>query len=403
MDFGFDRLGVIMTEKNKKTVKEHYIPKAILEKFFSSNKFYESLVSSRKIYATTSLNAMCERNTYEHPELDENYIENILARTVDSKLVNAVDNIIANINNGNIGSVYQEACFNMYSFLICYFRSGAILYELKNSLKENIDETKIENFLKIIGDRRYLVGLAKTVVDNYKFAIINSGEENFILSDQYISTCSLKPKGMFCNISNRNIGLKETMILIPIQTKYYLVFYNGKNELNLDDNKVNFLSKDEVTLINTAIYNNSYNKVALKNADDFSTVDKERIVEKSPETCIMKFADGHTEAAGIKREVFLLKEHQESFDFFRNFSFNKYVNLGRNDKCLCGSNKKFKKCCIEKYNIASEMFENLKKENQSVYVSSPFAIVEVGVEIAEKNYQDIVEEVEKIRRKKSKI
>ena len=49
------------------------------------------------------------------------------------------------------------------------------------------------------------------------------------------------------------------------------------------------------------------------------------------------------------------------------------------------------------------MRENLEKGNQLVYVSSPFAIVEIGVEIAEKNYQDIVEEVEKIRRKKSNI
>ena len=26
--------------------------------------------------------------------------------------------------------------------------------------------------------------------------------------------------------------------------------------------------------------------------------------------------------------------------------YNKFEKLGRNDKCLCGSKKKYKKCCI---------------------------------------------------------
>jgi uncharacterized protein YchJ len=27
----------------------------------------------------------------------------------------------------------------------------------------------------------------------------------------------------------------------------------------------------------------------------------------------------------------------------------KYAHLGRNDKCLCGSGKKYKKCCLTKF------------------------------------------------------
>ena len=30
----------------------------------------------------------------------------------------------------------------------------------------------------------------------------------------------------------------------------------------------------------------------------------------------------------------------------------KLINLGRNDLCICGSGKKYKRCCIEKFNNA---------------------------------------------------
>ena len=32
----------------------------------------------------------------------------------------------------------------------------------------------------------------------------------------------------------------------------------------------------------------------------------------------------------------------------RKAFFKKINQLGRNDKCFCGSNKKFKKCCLNK-------------------------------------------------------
>ena len=28
------------------------------------------------------------------------------------------------------------------------------------------------------------------------------------------------------------------------------------------------------------------------------------------------------------------------------------AKVGRNDRCVCGSNKKFKKCCLSSYNVA---------------------------------------------------
>ena len=44
--------------------------------------------------------------------------------------------------------------------------------------------------------------------------------------------------------------------------------YNGSNDLNLKDNIINKLSENETNIINTAIYNNSYYKVAFKNEND---------------------------------------------------------------------------------------------------------------------------------------
>ena len=203
---------------------------------------------------------MCERNIYEHIELNTNTVENVLANTSDSRLPDAIKEVLINLENNNVIGAKETIYKNLPDFVICYFRSGAVLTELRTSLKKNIEDKKIEKFLSIVGDRKYILSLSLTIMLGYKFTIIESSNNNFILSDQYISTCSLKPKSRFTNVSNRNIGLKDTVILIPITTKYYIFLYNGSNDLNLKDNMINKLSEEETNIINTAIYNNSYYK-----------------------------------------------------------------------------------------------------------------------------------------------
>ena len=112
-------------------------------------------------------------------------------------------------------------------------------------------------------DHEYINKLSKAIIDFYDFAIIESSDD-FLLSDQFISTAAIKIKSRFLNISNRNIGLNETIILIPISSSFYLVFWNTKDILFLDKNKINFLNTYNLKLINNTIINNSYVKCVSK-------------------------------------------------------------------------------------------------------------------------------------------
>lgn len=55
-----------------------------------------------------------------------------------------------------------------------------------------------------------------------------------------------------------------------------------------------------------------------------------------------------------------------------------------------GSGKKFKNCCIEKYSIVKEMYENLKINKQSNFRISDMLIVERGIPLIEDDYSNIV-------------
>lgn len=318
-----------------KTKKQHYITKKLLEIFVTSNKIYEYRISAKKSYFTNINNAMCERNIYEHIDLDTNTIENILATTSDSRLPKTVKNILNNLENENITEAKEIFYKNLPDFIICYFRSGAFLTELRTSLNKNIEDKKIEKFLSIIGDRKYIIDLALTIMVGYKFMIIKSSNDNFILSDQYISTCSLKPKSRFTNVSNRNIGLKDTVILIPITSKYYIFLYNGSNELNLKDNIINKLSEEETKIINTAIYNNSYYKIAFKNENDIDNINKDTDSIISPTTCIAMLNNNKSIATVTKKEVFLLQKHKDAYKLFESCQFIDGLKAKRNDLCPC--------------------------------------------------------------------
>lgn len=372
------------------TRKQHYIPQSLLKLFVSGNQIYEYRISAKKSYLTNINNAMCERNIYEHIELNTNTVENVLANTSDSRLPSAIKEVLINLENNNVIGAKETIYKNLPDFVICYFRSGAVLTELRTSLKKNIEDKKIEKFLSIVGDRKYILSLSLTIMLGYKFTIIESSNNNFILSDQYISTCSLKPKSRFTNVSNRNIGLKDTVILIPITTKYYIFSYNGSNDLNLKDNIINKLSEKETNIINTAIYNNSYYKVAFKNKNDLENINKHTDSIISPTTCIAMFKNNKSIATVTKKEVFLLQKHKDAYKLFESCQFIDGLKAKRNDLCPCGSNKKFKHCCIEKYSIVKEMYNNIKLDNQNNYSISNILTVERGIPLIEDDYSDII-------------
>ena len=372
------------------TKKQHYITKRLLELFVSGNQIYEYRISAKKFYRTNVNNAMCERNIYEHIDLNPNTVENILANTADSRLPNVIKNVLCNLEKNNVMDVKETIYKNLPDFVICYFRSGAVLTELRTSLKKNIEDKKIEKFLSIVGNRQYIFNLSMTIMVGYKFTIIESSNDNFILSDQYISTCSLKPKSRFINASNRNIGLRDTAILIPITSKYYIFLYNGSNDLNLKDNMINKLSEEETNIINTAIYNNSYYKVAFKNENDIENINKDTDSIISPTTCIAMFKNNKSIATVTKKEVFLLQKYKDAYKLFESCQFIDELKTKRNDLCPCGSGKKFKHCCIEKYSIVKNMYNDIKLDNHKNYNISNFLTVERGIPLIENDYSDII-------------
>ena len=135
------------------TKKQHYITKKLLELFVSGNQIDEYRISAKKSYLTNIKNAMCERNIYEHIKLNSNTVENILANTSDARLPNAIRDVLYKLNNNDILAVRDIIYKFLPDFIICYFRSGAVLAELKTSLKKDIEDKKIEKFLSIVGNR----------------------------------------------------------------------------------------------------------------------------------------------------------------------------------------------------------------------------------------------------------
>ena len=67
-------------------------------------------------------------------------------------------------------------------------------------------------------------------------------------------------KETFANITNRQIGLKNVIILIPISSKYYAVYYNGRIPDYINRDCVNTLNEEQINEINSVIINNSYVK-----------------------------------------------------------------------------------------------------------------------------------------------
>ncbi len=152
----------------------------------------------------------------------------------------------------------------MELFIIGYYKSFAYVTENSNDLLEKMDENAIRKMISNIFDKKYINDLCKTIIKEYDFYIIKS-KEQFLISDQYISTASLNVKNQFVNSCNRAMGFKDTIILIPITTSYYIVFKNGNKFRYLQPNKINILDEEQAESINKVIFRNSYLKVAGNN------------------------------------------------------------------------------------------------------------------------------------------
>ena len=86
-----------MTNINR-TKKQHDIAQSIIKEFFDSSSIYEKNLHNGKIYKVSISNTMCMSNSYEFPLFDDNFLEDLFARSIDpdsSTLIKKLKSVIS--------------------------------------------------------------------------------------------------------------------------------------------------------------------------------------------------------------------------------------------------------------------------------------------------------------------
>lgn len=325
---------------------QHYIPRSLLHYFINpEGKFFESLIANKEIYATSPEKSMCAKFIYEDDNLKINTVEKYFCK-IETEVTPLVRKLIEIIDKYKIGKVefsdIKTSIENLLPiFIIFYYRGGALLTEFSSL---NIKD-KIPLLSQKILNQNYINALAITIKNCYKFAIIESNS-NFVLSDQFISTAALKIKGRFTNISNRHMGIRDTLILIPISSSYYVIFWHTDDHFFAKENSINILDSEQIKMINQTIIDNSYVKCISAKRENLENV-LNNCNTDSPSQVFMGSRSGYISGAIRKKEVFYYDNDRKAYKFLCfdiNFNLQKYIKSKRNDICPCGSKKKYKKC-----------------------------------------------------------
>lgn len=345
------------------TKKQHYVSQGILKHFLNEQgKVFELLIEKKLIIPKRIQDTMEQNYVYEHPAFETNALEKKFGE-IESVIFPRTDKIIADLEQvykteKNAVKYINEIKKMMPLLLIFYFRSGALLYEYEfSSDKQKLD--RVERLIANIFSSRYINALSQTVCNCYEAAIIVDETEQFLISDQYMSTVALKYKNRFSNASNRQMGMKETMILLPLSAKFYVVFYNGHNPSYIIKDKISILSLEEVQKINDAVIRNCYVECVGKYKQELERVKEDEIISFGPSKCLMRYSDGTLKDHIIKREVFYYEEDwdldKNSYTYMVQYLENIKGKIGRNSLCICGSGKKYKHCCMHKYDLAKDI------------------------------------------------
>lgn len=357
------------------TINQHYISECILGNFSNkNNQVYECLVNKGKIYLTNIRNSMMNRYTYEHPYFETNRIEKWFCEIEDyagpeiKQIITTIDNHVASDTEFKL--IRDLVNKDLSTFIIFYYRSGALLLEYSFGQKNKDD--RILSMREKLVNSNYIGALAKSIIKNYNFAIIRSTEGEFLMSDQYISTAALSIKNKFLKISNRHMGLKDTIILIPISKNYYVVYFHGNVPPYIMKNKINILNEFQISEINGIIINNTYQKCVSNNKESILKAMKQ-YEYFSPSEILGGSHNGSSLGATLKKEVFFYYRDKKAWELIDSYpEWNIYNNVNRNDLCPCGSNKKYKKCCLEALPIAKSIIEPF-----AVKQAFPFALIDM--------------------------
>lgn len=154
------------------------------------------------------------------------------------------------------------------------------------------------------------------------------------------------------------MGLQDVLILIPLSARYYVAFFDGHTPSYIKANQVNTLTQEQIFEINEVIINNCYKKCvgnckfALERA--LSTFEYQ-----SP-CATYSGGSGVQFGATLKKEIFYHASDRDAWELFIGNSWTQFKGLSRNDICLCGSTKKFKKCCIAKVKVCFRMYADIE-------------------------------------------
>lgn len=366
-----------MTKKNR-TKKQHYIAQCLLKTFFESDKIICKNVKDCKVYQSSIDDSMCKNNSYEFVLFEDNWLEDIFANNVDGKSNEIIKETIKKLNNNMVIDAVDIIKNNIGLLLINYFKSLTSLIHMSSNM-DKPGQDSIARLVDRIANESYINRIGTLLNTEYKIAFIKSNTGKFILSDQYISTCAIKFNSRLVNVSNRNIGMKDTLVLIPLNKYYYVAFVAGElpYEYSINYNSINILSDDYVFKINEIIYNNSYEKVASFNIDTVSILKKNNS-SFGDSLITVGFNSGNNMTYKVKQEVFFTKEEYEMYEYYcsNDWAKKEYIKCKVNQKCPCGSNLKYKKCCKNKVDRCLHVFYTIHHKKESLILNNELGFEE---------------------------
>lgn len=348
-----------------RTKKQHYISNSILDNFFKTNKIHEYNLKKHSNYDCSTGNSMCCSDIYESDLFDNNKLEDAFAKLYDGQFASTLSEIDNYLSNKKIESAIDILRHNFYFYVVSYYKSLASLVRLSKNdnqiLEKNESTTRM---FKLITDIDYMKRMSVILTNCYDIYIIKSNDSNFVLCDQFISTASNFFNGMFSNISNRDIGVKGSIILLPVSIDYYFLLYDKtlNKSINMKPNFINMLLEHDTEKINNIIYNNATEKVCTLKDKKYTF---QNVNSYGDESVYMVYSNLSSRGFKKKKEIFYSDEEQVLYKMFSDLEWGKYTKLGRNEKCFCGSNKKFKKCCYDKVERCKLIMNN--KKNESLY------------------------------------
>lgn len=371
----------------KRTKKQHYIAQGIIKAFFDSNSIYEKNLQNGRVYKTSINNTMCMNDFYEFSLLEDNFLENLFATSVDEDSSKLIKNLKKILDKDNCLAAKNEIFKYIRLFLINYYKSITSLIHMSKETTKN-DRSSIVRMMNTIFDMKYIERISEVLLTGYDFSIIKSFNKNFVLTDQYIATCSLKFMGCFINISNREIGLKNTLVLVPISSEYYAMFVNGQLPDNfiIESEHINKLTEIQTEIINNVIYNNSYEKCIALNEKEINKLKKKNSTLYDSEV-ITNFKSLDLVMFKVKQEVFFTDDEYEMYKYYESLEWadKKFGDCGANNLCPCGSNKKYKKCCRDKVKRCNRILNMIHYQQDDLLINKKNGI-EKSVQLS--NYEN---------------